>query len=709
MPCPDCGTPSAPGARFCHLCGRRLGVLTEGLTAGDRRVVSALFADLVGYTNLVDELDPEEVRARVDDALSLLGRAVVHFGGSLEKFVGDAVLAVFGAPVAHDDDALRSCLCALEMQSALLSNGAGHDRPLELRVGIATGEVVAAFREVAGTRALALTGDPMTTAARLQQLAEPNEILLDGATASAAEPRIAVEPAGARVLRGQSRAVRVFRLRSEHRLLSHPCRRAAPLIGREEEKARLTALLRRTARTGLGGAVLLRGEPGIGKSRLLCEMEDEARAAGFGWMWIDNPPHGMETPYGAVRNMVDWLADQQGAAAGIVARQLLFGADVAPGMDPEAARLMLGAVAVLARDSQLTLLPEEGWEAGLVGLADPEELTAGLKLATEWWVTRLVAEQPRCIVVDDLHWIDPSSRQLMDHMIRMAASLPLVVLTGSRPPAAPEWTRLGHAEVIDLGGLGPAATEELGAAVAGAALESESGRWLYQRTGGNALFVGEIMRTLRETGRLEQIGERFRIDRGAARRGMPLSLRALLGARIDALPLVPRGALEAASVIGMTFSEPLLSDLYRDLRSEDLGQLAEAGILALADEPGAAADQWRFRHQLFLDAAYGRLLAGKRRQLHARLADILEAIEPEIDAAELARHRVAAGQAERALPWLERAAREAAALGATAEAEAFLRTAAELRGGPASIVPGPDSGTAGNSEDETVGVAGGPG
>ena len=177
MLCPDCGTPSAPSARFCHLCGRRLGTLTEGLILGDRRVVSALFADLVGYTRLVAEFDLEEVRARVDGALGLLSQAVLHFGGSVEKFAGDAVLAVFGAPVAHDDDALRSCLCALEMQAAMARNVSRQNGPLGLRIGIATGEVVAAPREMAGTRSLALTGDPMTTAARLQQMAEANEIL----------------------------------------------------------------------------------------------------------------------------------------------------------------------------------------------------------------------------------------------------------------------------------------------------------------------------------------------------------------------------------------------------------------------------------------------------------------------------------------------------------------------------------------------------
>ena len=681
MLCPDCATPTAPGARFCHLCGRPIDTLAEGLKIGDRRVVTALFADLVGYTRLVDELDPEEVRARVDGALTALAHAVVHFGGLLEKFVGDAVLAVFGVPVAHDDDPLRACLCALEMQAALSRYVTGDDRPMELRIGIATGEVVAALREVAGTRSVALTGDPMTTAARLQQMAEPNEILLDEATVSASEPRIGIDSIGGRVLRGQSRPVSIYRLRGERLLLSHPCREAAPLIGRDSEKARMVEILRRTAETGRGGAVLLRGEPGIGKSRLLCEMEDDARAAGFAWMWLDNTPHGSDSPYRAVRHMVDWLADERGVKAGIVARELLFGDDVAPNLDPETSRLMLGAIAALARDSEMLLLPEEGWESGLLGLADPAELQTGLRLATLMWVSRMVTGKPRCVVIDDFHWIDPSSRVLMDMMIRMAADLPLVVLTGSRPPAMPDWAGMPHVEVIELGGLDQGATEELGTAVAGAALDTESARWLYQRTAGNALFVGEIMRTLREAGRLEQVGERVRIGPGAVRRGVPLSLRALLGARIDALPPAQRGALEVASVIGMTFSKAHLITLCGDgIDTADLEELAEAGIVAGAEEPGMPPCQWRFRHQLFLDAAYGRLLGDRRRLLHGAVADLLETSEPRPDIAELARHRMAAGDAKRALPLLEQAEREAAGVGAVAEADAFARAAAEIRG-----------------------------
>ena len=686
MPCPECGTPTAPGARFCHNCGRRLESATDGLKVGDRRVVTALFADLVGYTKLVDELDPEEVRARVDGALTVLGQAVSHFGGSLEKFIGDAVLVVFGAPIAHDDDALRACLCALEMQSSLSRYVTG-DQPMELRVGIATGEVVAALRDVAGNRSVALTGDSMTTAARLQQLAEPNDILIDEATVTGAEPRIGVERLGERLLRGQSRHVPVYLLRGERRVLSHASRRAVPLVGRDSEKARLAEVIRRTGVTGKGGAVLLRGEPGIGKSRLLCEMEEEAKAAGLAWLWIDNAPHSMESPYRTVRNMVDWLADEQGIKAGIVARQLLFGDGVPEDLDPEIYRLMLGAIAVLARDSEMTLLPEEGWESGLLALADSADFQLGLTMAAHLWISRMVMGKPRCIVVDDYHWVDPSSRQLVDIMISMAGDLPLVVLTGSRPPAVPSWVALPHVEVIDLAGLDESATEELGAAVAGTALESESGRWLHQRTAGNALFVGEIIRTLRETGRLEQIGDRCRIDRGAARRGVPLSLRALLGSRIDALPLSQRNALEVAAVIGRAFAEPLLTALCGGRCGDaELQELVEAGILARVEDPGQTEAQWRFRHQLYLDAAYGRLLADRRRLLHATLADLLESTQTRPDVAELARHRIAAGDSVRAQPLLEQAAREAASVGAIAEAEGFQRTLAELRGEAATTV-----------------------
>ncbi len=685
MSCPNCATPKVPGARYCHRCGVLLSVPTDGLEAGDRRIVSALFADLVGYTRLVDELDPEEVRSRVDAALALLSGAVLKFGGTVEKFAGDAVLVIFGTPIAHYDDALRACMCALEMQSALSWSASGDGRPLQLRIGVATGEVVAAHRDMAGTRAVSLTGDPLTTAARLQQLAEPGEILIDDVTAVGAETRIGCVRIGERQLRGQTRRVGVNRLRGERRIVRLPGIDTAPLVGRETEKALLADVIKRAGATGRGGTVLVRGEAGIGKSRLLAEMEVDARAAGFGWTWIDHPPHRMGAPYHTASALVDVLAEELGLRAGVLARQAL-GSD----MDDETARLLFGAAAIIAKDSEMQLLAEEGWDQGLtVGLSDPAEIVTGVKLVASGFVTGLTARQPRCIVMDDYHWMDPSSQLMLAELVRVSGILPLVILTGTRPPIMPEWVNFPHVQVIELGGLDEPATEQLGTAIAGACLDSESAHWLYQRTAGNALFVGEVVRTLRDAGRLETIDGGVRIDRGVGRRSVPLSLRALLGARIDALPEGQRVALEAASVIGTTFPEVLLRELCGSCDEDDyLERLSDAGILARVDVAGedamassaSAEPGWRFTHALFLDAAYGRLLGDRRRALHGALADLLETAEPRTDTGEMARHRVAAGDVERALPLLEQAAREAVAMGAVTEAEMFLRTAAGLRG-----------------------------
>jgi class 3 adenylate cyclase len=679
--CPDCSAAIVPGANFCHRCGRNLEAALA-LHIGDRRVVSALFADIVGYTRLVDELDPEEVRARVDAALAALSEAVTKFEGSLEKYVGDAVMAVFGAPEAHDDDAVRACLCALHMQASLSRAGRDGGQPLQLRVGIATGEVVAAFRELAGLRSVALTGECMTTAARLQQLAEPGEVLLDEATVRAAEPRIGSESVGRKLLRGQSHAIGVYRLRDERRRVRGPGG-AGRLVGRQAERRRLIEILDRTAKTGRGAAVLVSGEPGIGKSRLLMEIEPAARAAGFGWSWVDNAPHMRDMPYRGAMALADCLAEERGIKAGVLTQELLFG----PEVDPGTANLVYGTVSVLARDSDTDLLPEEGWSRSVPAITDQAQLLQGLLITTRTFASAIVAQQPRVVVVDDFHWLDPSTRFMLDEMVRFCAQIPLVVLTGARPPLMPDWAREPHVDVIQLSGLDECETEELAMQVGGAELEPESVAWLHRRSSGNPLFIGELIRTLRAAHRLERSGDRLRIDPASAQLSVPLNLRALMGARIDALPAGPRSVLEIASVIGVVFPEWLVLELRGgDSVSADLHALAAAGIVApcevtakCEDEPAEALPGcWRFRHELFHDTAYGRLLTERKRQLHTTLADRLEKVEPQVAAAELAHHRMAASDAERALPVLQRAAAEAEAIGAMAEAEAFRQAARSL-------------------------------
>jgi len=357
------------------------------------------------------------------------------------------------------------------------------------------------------------------------------------------------------LLRGQSRPIPIHRLRDGRRRAPR-VGRGIPLIGRDMERCRLAEVIHRTARTGRGGAVLLRGEAGVGKSRLFSEMEAEARAAGFGWVWIDNPPHRMGAPYFAVRTMIEALADELGVRAGILARQT-----VGSEMDDETARLLFGAVTVMARNTDLLLLAEEGWDQRFTGLSDPAELATGLRLAVQWFVSGLVAIQPRCFVVDDYHWMDPSSQFDADGDDSAGRRTP-----ACRPDsdAAAAHARMGEPVPRRRDRAGRSGRDRYGGAGqggGGAKLESDSARWLFRRTAGNALFIGEIMRTLRVGGRTEQVGDRLRIDRAAAQRSVPLSLRALLGAQIDALPPGPRAALEVAAVIGVRFDEWLLREL----------------------------------------------------------------------------------------------------------------------------------------------------
>ena len=640
-------------------------------TDGDRRIVSALFADIVEYSRLVSELDPEDVVARIDEAFTLLADAVERYDGTVEKFIGDAVFAVFGARRAHDEDPLRAALCAMAMMTALESAAAARgEPPLRLRVGVATGEVVAKIRTVGRHSDLAVTGETVTTAMRLQELAEPGEILLDDATVRAARKRIEAEIVGEHMVRGRSAAVRVHRLRGErlHRLVGA----AGPglLIGRVGDRSRLRRALEETRRTNRGRVVILVGEAGIGKSRLAAEMEEEARGLGFAWTWVENLSYTSGEYYAFARTFAQRIAEEQETDSGSYARRLLFAEDI----DESTMRRLAGAVAAIARDAAFT-----GWEAEAAYVpADPLEIRDALEDVTDRYVRRLAAlTGPRAVVIDDLHWSDQSSGPLLARLIGTVADLPITMIATSRPGPLPAWASLPNVEIIELAGLDSRGTERLAASVAGADLADETAQTLHERTGGNPLFVGETVRALLEDDALVLRDGRLRLLDEESVGRVPVNLRALLGARIDTLDAPVRGALQVASVIGMSFQASLVAKLLgRDAVDEELAMLAESAIVSRTD----SIDEWRFRHPLIHDVAYAGMLSSRRRELHTLLADHLETGPAARRTATLAHHRAAAGDRARAVPLLARAAVEALAVGATIEAAGYWRTAARLLG-----------------------------
>ena len=676
MRCPDCGAPNRRTARFCDQCGGLIRIVARSRSSasrpGDRRIVSALFADIVDYSRLVSELDAEEVVARVDEAFGSMAAAVERYGGAVEKFIGDAVFAVFGATRAHDDDPLRAALCALAMVESFAATARDRgEEPLRLRVGIATGEVVTTCRSLAGVSDVSVTGETVVTAIRLQELADPGEILMDEATERASRNRLESTVVGERLIRGSSAPVRVHRLRGErlHRLVGSTG--IGLLIGRTADRARLREALVETRETGRGRVFLVIGDAGIGKSRLCADLEEEARGIGYRWTWTENLSYTMGEYYGFARSFAQRIADEESTDSGSLARRLLFSPDI----DEATIRRFGGAIAALARDARFS-----GWEAEAALVpTDPAQVRADLADVTERYLRRLVEEfGPRVLVVDDLHWIDDSSVPLLERLVRTVVDLPCVVLVTSRPETRPAWVGLDHVAVIELEGLDGPGTERLAATVAGADLSDDATAILHERTRGNPLFVGETIRALREDGELVLRGGRLHLRDGVRTGAVPVSLRALLGARIDGLPADARDTLQIASVIGMTFDAGLVARLAgRTDVSDDVGVLAAAAVIVPIDGSGGT---WRFGHPLIHDVAYAGTLAARRRTLHARLADELERSEPPPTTAVLAAHRAAAGDTERALPLLEAAADRAMASGATAEAVGYWRTALGLLG-----------------------------
>ncbi|HUP54520.1 MAG TPA: adenylate/guanylate cyclase domain-containing protein [Methylomirabilota bacterium] len=633
---------------------------------GDRRIVTALFADLVDYVRMIAEHDPEEVRTRVTAALATMADSIERFDGTREKFIGDAVFAVFGWPQAHDDDAVRASLAAMAIRAGLHELADGGE-PMEVRIGIATGEVVAGRPGAGGD--LGLTGEAITTAARIQSLARPGEILLEGATLAASRGRLAVDDRGSVVLRGQSTPVNLHALRGEAGTGAWiPFRAAAPgpLVGRVHELSVLTNAIDRCRQTGRGSVIALVGEAGMGKSRLLAAAESHARAAGFAWTWTENVSYARGEPYRFARLFAQTVADEYGVDSGSLARRLLFTDD----LEVEQARRWGGAIAAIARDAAFS-----GWEDQAAYMPnDPAEVATILLEVAATYVDRLLAESgPRVLVIDDLHWLDPSSAGLVELLAEATSSRPFIVLAGTRPTGIPAWVDRLKVERLELKGLAEPDTARLATLIARAAVEAEGVRSIHQRTAGNPLFIGETVRAFLEDGTLEwRDGRVTLVDSGPPR--VPVTLRAVLGARIDGLEPAARDALGVASIIGITFAESLVEDLLGEtLPPHTLDHLAEAALIHRGDD-----GEWRFAHALIRDAAHAGLLASRRRTLHAALADHLEARPRPVALGEIANHRVAAGDSARALPLLRDAAESALALGAPAEAASFWQQAAEL-------------------------------
>jgi class 3 adenylate cyclase len=626
--CARCGTEAGDEARFCSACGAPL----PRLEGGERKLATMVFADLVGSTQLATGTDPEELRARLAPFFEVARSTLVEHGGTVEKYVGDAVLAVFGVPVAHTDDPDRAVAAALELTRRVASVGDG----LSVRVGIETGEVLALDR--AGD--LSVTGEAVNAAARLQQSAAPGEVLVGERTARAYRAT-ALEERGRIEAKGFPAPLRTWRP-----TLDEPQGNGAPpLIGRDDDLALLELVYKRAARDRVPELVTITGDAGVGKTRLASELTERLRA-------LDPPPEtllGRNPPYG--RGIAFWaLAEIIRAAAGA-------GADDSVGrvhdlMAERLERLGAGDAHELAA----------GLAAALGGEAPEGDVEDELKHAWRRMVAILAAERPLVIGIDDAHWADDGLLDLIEEVVFRLDDVPLMVVCTTRPELLERRPGFGrrarNVTQLELRPLTPQAADVLAEALLPEEIRTLAPR-VAEASGGNPFFAEEVACAITE-GR----GDR-----------LPDTVQAAVAARLDLLPAAEKRTLQLASVLGTSFLHVALEELAGSSVDAELRALMAKTLVQERLQVGPG--RYGFRHQLIRDIAYASLPRAERARLHERAAEgiVGRAGERFPELVELvAYHRVQAAELDPA------PARRAAAHEATFEAAALVfRRGASIR------------------------------
>jgi class 3 adenylate cyclase/tetratricopeptide (TPR) repeat protein len=635
--CPDCGASTLRHAKFCWRCG--VGLLAETVrepahAAIARRPVTVMFSDLVGSAALSTAMDPEDLAELLGRCHSLVTKIVTEHHGFTGGYMGDGTLAYFGYPQAGENDAVRAVQAALAVLRSIPTIMV-LDRPMQVRIGIATGIVVAGdVVGIRGPRGLDLAGQVPNLAARLQSIADPNSLIVDEATYDLGRRSFEFEALGGVPLKGWREPVCVWRvLRSveEDEALGGRLDASTPLVGRHGEVAHLAALWRQTA-AGNGRAVVLVGEMGIGKSRLIDELLRKiADTRHVRHRWFSS-----RYMQGVVLHPI---VQQIERAAGIVAE------DTQP-----ARRDKLGAYLSdqpdLARALIAELVAPGNVPPEVAGL--PPNKRRELTLDALLDLTRSqAAKLPILAVFEDYHWADPTSRELLERAAQSVQSMDGLLIVTVRPGSEPAWTDQVGAERIELEALNPVESRQLAEAVAGVSLTPDTLRDIVARCDGVPLFIEEVTRAAIEDSAATAV-------QTAAGRPMPLSIHGSLNARLDNLGAA-REAAEVASVIGREFAPELLSramDRPAEAIRFDINRMLESGLIQ-TNRKGVAAS-FRFKHALIQDAAYNGMVRARRRSLHGRVAKTicdLAPAEAEANPQLLATHFTEAGEIEPAVTW----------------------------------------------------------
>ena len=695
--CPSCGAPNAPGVKFCGECGTALGTAlaptaaapTATAPAAERRLVSVLFADLVGFTTLSESRDSEDVRELLSRYFDTSRRLIELYGGTVEKFIGDAVMAVWGTPTATEDDAERAVRAALDLVTSVAALGEEFGAPdLRLRAGVLTGEAAVTLgAEGQGM----VAGDMVNTAARIQATAQPGSVLVGDGTRRATELAIVYEDAGTHELKGKEEAAQLFRalrVSSGRRGALKSTGLEPPFVGRDRELRLVKELFHASAEERTAHLVSAMGIAGIGKSRLAWEF----------YKYFD----------GLVDN-VYWhrgrcLAYGEGVTYWALADMVRMRARISEDDDDATARSKLEATLsehLLDNDERRFVEP---LLASLLGIAEEQSSHERHDLFAAWrlFFERLANTYPTVLVFEDMQWADASLLDFVEYLLEWSKSSPLFVLALTRPELLdkrPNWGA-GHRNFtsLHLGPLSEAAmTELLDGFVPG--LPTELREQILARAEGVPLYAVETVRMLLDRGLLIQEGSIYRPTGEIPSLEVPETLHGLVASRLDGLPAEERRLLQDAAVLGKTFTRQGLSAVGGLVEAEldpMLASLARKEILGVqADPTSPEHGQYGFLQDLVRHVSYETLSRKERRARHlAAAAYMSSAYANEDEIAEvLASHYVDAYTAlpdaddatevkAKACDALVRAGDRAESLGAAGEALRYLTHAAELTDEP---------------------------
>ena len=641
--CASCGANNPSENKFCGQCAAPLGKSAEPRFAspesytprhlaekiltskaaleGERKQVTVLFADLKGSMELLADRDPEEARKILDPVLERMMEAVHRYEGTVNQVMGDGIMALFGAPVAHEDHAVRACYGALRMQRRVSLYADEIQRaggtPVQIRVGLNSGEVV--VRSIGSDLHMDYTAVGQTThlAARMEQMAKPGSVLVTGETLKLAEGYFQVRPLGPITVKGLASAIAAYELTgigpARSRLQASAARGLTRFVGRESELQQLAQALERTA-VGHGQTVAVVGEAGVGKSRLLWEFTRSHRT--HGWLLLESGSvsYGKATPYLPVIELlkayfrIQDRDDQREIRERVAGKLLMLDRALEPLLTP-----LLTLLDVPIADAP--------WEA-----LDPPQRRQRTLEAVKRLLLRESQVQPLLLIFEDLHWIDSETQSLLDGLIESLPTARVLLLVNYRPEYQHAWGHKSYYLQLRIDPLPRESAEELLSALLGEdrALEPLK-RLLVERTEGNPFFLEESVRTLVETEML--VGERgtYRIAKAPEQWQIPATAQAILAARIDRLGPEDKRLLQAASVIGKDVPFSLLqiiADVSEDNLRQGLTHLQGAEFLY---ETSLFPDlEYTFKHALTHEVAYGSVLQERRRTLHARIVEGVE-------------------------------------------------------------------------------------